>query len=127
MERLTGSEATSSEAPNTQVGEEVQECTNEGKYIRCASPADSRCLSGRLNGCCDHLIEPNSKEWESLSASRTSGRKSRKESSQTGVRKAGTCERDRRPVSAAADLACVLLFGHMMNELLDSDPSHRSR
>jgi hypothetical protein len=127
LERLTRPKPTSSESLERQAGEQVQEYNNDGKYGRCGSPAGSHCLSRRRNGCCGHLIEPNSSERESISAPGESGRESRKESSRTGGRNGGNYKRDWRHVSGAAELACVLLFGHTMSELLDSDPSHRSR
>jgi hypothetical protein len=127
LERLTRLKATASELLKAQVGEEVKEYNNDGKHVRCASPADPHCLSRRRNGCCGDLVEPNSSERESISASGKNGRKSRKQSSHTGTRKAGTHRRDGIYVSGAAELACVLLFGHTLKELLDSDPSDRSR
>ena len=101
--------------------ERLTRTRNDGKFVRCASPLNSHCLNRKGHGCCGDQMSSFATARESISASETSGRKGRKESTPAESRKGDSRRRQGRFVSAAEELACVLLFGHSMSELLESD------
>jgi hypothetical protein len=127
LERLTPTEEARAHTPDTEVGKEIIECDSHGKNVPCGSPSNSHCLSRKQNGCCGEKHEPKRNEWESISGFGEGGRKERKDCTSSCSRNGKNRKRDGKYVSGAAELACVLLFGHTMSELLESEESSGSR
>ena len=127
MERLTGADLTSSDSQEMETGKERTLCGKDGNNTGCPSPAHSPCLNRKRGGCCGERPEANRIHWESVSAFAGDGRNDRNESTSTDRRGSSPDGRDREHISGAAELACVLLFGHTMTELLESRHSPRSK
>ena len=127
LERLTRTKEAIAQSVDREVGKENTELGNGGKNVPCASPANSHCLSRKENGCCGDEHKPNRNDWESLSGFGDSGRKERKDCTSSCARNGKNRRGDGKYVSGAAELACVLLFGHTMSELLESEESSGSK
>lgn len=127
MERLTRTKAAAKKSLDREVGKNVTGNDNGGKFVPCASPANSHCLSREPNGCCDGDGKSDRDNPESISGLSCSGKKDRKNCASSGSRKCNTRKHDEKYVSGAAELACVLLFGHTMSELIDSEETSGSK
>jgi len=127
LERLTRTRAVAKKSLDKEVGKEVPGSDSGSKFVRCASPASSHCLSRKPNGCCGGEGRSNRNNPESISGFSSGGKKDRKDCTPSCARKGNARKHDGKYVSAAAELACVLLFGHTMSELLDSEETSGSK
>lgn len=127
MERLTPKREAGARTTGAEDGKEIAQFESDGKNVPCASLNNPRCLSRKHNRCCGEKHEPKRNDWESISASVNGGRNERKDCASTCAPKARCGKRDGKYVSGAADLACVLLFGQTMSELIESEENSGSR
>jgi hypothetical protein len=127
LERLTRTEETNDHTTGTEVGKEITQCDTYGKNVPCGPPSNSHCLNRKQNGCCGEKHIPKRNDWESISGFERGGRKERKDRTSSCSRNGKNCKPDGKYVSGAAELACVLLFGHTMSELLESEESSGSK
>lgn len=127
MERLTRKDKTATESCETEVGKKITQNESDGKTVPCASTANSHCLSRKANGCCGEHGSSNRNSRESISGSSGSGKNNRKHCTSSCARKDSKRKPDGEYVSGATELACVLLFGHTMTELLDTEESPGSK
>jgi hypothetical protein len=126
LERMTGTEEATSQSSDAEVGKEITGFENNGKNGRCASPANSHCMNRKEKGCRGEKHEPHRNDWELFSDSGGVGRKERKDCTPPRARSGMNRKPHGKHVSGAAELACVLLFGHTMTELLESEESSGS-
>jgi hypothetical protein len=127
LERLTRTGETATRPPEAEVGKDVTRSQTDGKILPCSSPADSHCLGRKTNGCCGDGGSSKRNVRESISGSSASGKNGRKDCASSCSREAAKGGRDGEYVSGAADLACVLLFGHTVKELLQDEDSPGDR
>ena len=127
MERVTRAREAANESQDPDAGKEVTQFESDGKNVPCSSLNNPRCLSRKQNRCCGEKHEPKRNDWESISAFGKGGRNERKDCAPTCAPEVKTGKRDGKYVSGAADLACVLLFGMTMSELIESEDSPGSR
>lgn len=127
MERLTRTKETAPQSSDIEIGKEITEFESDDKNVRCVSPVNSHCLNRKQNGCCGEEHEPNRNVRELFSDIGKDGREERKDCASPCAPSGKNRERDRKYVSGAAELACALLFGHTMSELLESEESSGSR
>jgi hypothetical protein len=102
LDRLTGRIEAGEKARIPGAQSERADCTAGEGFIACSRPVDS-CRGAGGDACCRTRGRSVPAGAESVSARVTGGKKSRKH------------------LSGAADLACILLFGHTAAELLEAD------
>jgi len=127
LERLTRKRETAGESPEAEAGKEITRFDSAGKFLPCASAAGARCLSGKLRGCRGDEENPDRNNLELFSAFSGGGKNDRKDCTSSCGRKGSTGRGDGKYVSGAAELACVLLFGHTLSELTGTDISPESK